>query len=283
MLTYQCELCKFTSLHKGQYRKHLQTKKHKNNLLIKQENVKYDETPHLCQFCSKQFSSHQSKKRHEEIACKCNPNSVRVKKRDITSNVDGEHIDTNHTNSLSIEPSIHLNNKTNMNNTISNQLVLLSPTTQNTSTPCFMKNKMDTPMTDSSHNHLSFNGDVITNTTTITINGIEIDKNPLKIPELKQILINAFSHPYFKDNIQFVPFEFLEDIDFLNNFNKVHKYNFEPSDLPQLKRDLHWIQRQNNKIQIAKLAKLQGDNLSKQTPRVINKNIVLDNTGHDEN
>ena len=44
--------------------------------------------------------------------------------------------------------------------------------------------------------------------TNISINGQLIEGDPMKKPEIKNILIISFSHPYFKNNINFVPLTF---------------------------------------------------------------------------
>ena len=63
--------------------------------------------------------------------------------------------------------------------------------------------------------------------TNISINGQLIEGDPMKKPEIKNILISSFSHPYFKNNINFVPLTFFNDDEFLFWFNHNHKLNIQ--------------------------------------------------------
>lgn len=67
------------------------------------------------------------------------------------------------------------------------------------------------------------NGDTIT--TNITINGVLININELNKPYLKYTLINAFSHPFFKENMNYIPKIFLEDSEFMYYFKLNHNLN----------------------------------------------------------
>ena len=86
MKPYFCSICMFTTKLKGNYKQHLNTKKHDNNL------KKYDEKNHImvmtqndpkmtrknlarkfsCDFCNSKFTTHAHKRRHELHRCKEN-------------------------------------------------------------------------------------------------------------------------------------------------------------------------------------------------------------------
>lgn len=67
--------------------------------------------------------------------------------------------------------------------------------------------------------------------TNISINGRVVKGDPMKNPVIKNILINSFSHPYFKNNIKVIPVIFFNDAEFLFYFNNNHNVNIQKSDL----------------------------------------------------
>jgi hypothetical protein len=106
MTFYTCELCNYTTKLKGDYNRHLKTKKHDNN--VKQKEIlekeltlmttndhkmttndhKMTTNDHkisenlpkkldfICDYCNKKFSTHPHKRRHELHYCKDNPNLI---------------------------------------------------------------------------------------------------------------------------------------------------------------------------------------------------------------
>lgn len=107
------------------------------------------------------------------------------------------------------------------------------------------------------------------NNTKVTINGEDVGENPMSIPSIKNALINAFGHPFFSDNLHFVPIDFFKDDDFRLYFNYKHNMNIEPEDLPQLQYTMNLIQRQKN-------AEMMKYNNSNNSINNSNHNYVLD-------
>ena len=106
MTFYTCELCNYTTKLKGDYNRHLKTKKHGNNVkhneilekeltLMTTNDHKMTTNDHkmttndhkisenlpkkldfICDYCNKKFSTHPHKRRHELHYCKDNPNLI---------------------------------------------------------------------------------------------------------------------------------------------------------------------------------------------------------------
>ena len=82
MPLYICELCNFNSKLKGDYNRHLKTKKHRNNCVSTNENSKdlmgmsqkEPQKTHNCDYCNESFSTIANKRRHELHRCKNNSN-----------------------------------------------------------------------------------------------------------------------------------------------------------------------------------------------------------------
>lgn len=91
------------------------------------------------------------------------------------------------------------------------------------------------------------NSSNVNTNTRVTINGVDVGDDPMSIPHIKGALMNAFANPFFKENMHYVPIKFFEDDDFRLYFNYKHKMNIELEDLPQLKKDMQWIQQQQQK------------------------------------
>ena len=86
MVFYECELCNFSTILKGNYKQHLNSKKHFNNtenslssmVKTQKDPKKTQKDPKktqkdpvfLCDFCESKFSSYAHKRRHEIHRCK---------------------------------------------------------------------------------------------------------------------------------------------------------------------------------------------------------------------
>ena len=82
MVIYKCLICNFSSKLKTDYKRHLNTKKHKNNVIA--EGIKSQKEPeksqkepvkkkHICPHCGELFSTFSHKRRHELHRCKMSP------------------------------------------------------------------------------------------------------------------------------------------------------------------------------------------------------------------
>ena len=89
MIVYKCLICNFSSTLKSNYKRHLNTKKHKNNVIA--EGIKTQKDPektqkdpektqkdpvkkkHMCLHCGELFSTFSHKRRHELHRCKMSP------------------------------------------------------------------------------------------------------------------------------------------------------------------------------------------------------------------
>ena len=102
MPLYKCVLCNFSSKLKTDYKRHLETKKHKNNVIS--EGIKTHKDPEktqkdpektqkdpvkkkfICLHCNEKFSSFAHKRRHELHRCDFSPYVVekrRIKKEEM--------------------------------------------------------------------------------------------------------------------------------------------------------------------------------------------------------
>ena len=76
MSNYICNYCNYHTTHKGNYQKHFQTKRHKNNLLNFSQNAAIGEIilekKHECKYCDKQFKHQSSLSKHIKYSCKQN-------------------------------------------------------------------------------------------------------------------------------------------------------------------------------------------------------------------
>ena len=61
-MEYVCKGCDYTTTYHANYKKHLETKKHK--ALV--------DAPHVCKYCDKEFKFRQSMYRHIKYTCKKN-------------------------------------------------------------------------------------------------------------------------------------------------------------------------------------------------------------------
>ena len=69
-MEYNCKYCNYTSLLKGNYKKHLNTSKHILNVKKYNMNVEpTDNNKFICNLCDKEFASNFSLKRHKEKYC----------------------------------------------------------------------------------------------------------------------------------------------------------------------------------------------------------------------
>ena len=149
MVLYKCECCSFSSKYKGDYKRHLKTKKHlyqvEHSLIdmvksqkepekSQKEPEKSQKEPeksqqkadkYYCEFCFELFSTFANKRRHELHRCKHNTNITKIlneknkqikklektvdKLIDKAGNTTINHIQTNQTNQLN-QQNIKLNN-----------------------------------------------------------------------------------------------------------------------------------------------------------------------------
>ena len=142
MVLYNCECCSFSSKYKGDYKRHLKTKKHlyqvEHNVISmvksQKEPEKSQKEPeksqqkadkYYCEFCFELFSTFANKRRHELHRCKHNTNITKIlneknkqikklektvdKLIDKAGNTTINHIQTNQTNQLN-QQNIKLNN-----------------------------------------------------------------------------------------------------------------------------------------------------------------------------
>jgi hypothetical protein len=91
MATYNCSFCDYSTIHKGDFNKHLKTKKHINNenecgketqklpkmntneQKVQKNEHKINTNEHNCKYCNKFFNTKPSKRRHELHYCKKKP------------------------------------------------------------------------------------------------------------------------------------------------------------------------------------------------------------------
>ena len=94
MVLYKCECCCFSSKLKGDYKRHLNTKKHLTNnhkslqLMVMSTNERKmttnehkmttNEHKFSCEFCGELFATHANKRRHELHYCKENGSSKKI-------------------------------------------------------------------------------------------------------------------------------------------------------------------------------------------------------------
>jgi len=101
MVLYKCECCKFSSKLKGDYKRHLNTKKHltinhkslqlmvmttndhkmttnDHKMTTNDHKMTTNEHKFSCEFCSELFSTHAHKRRHELHYCKENGSSKKI-------------------------------------------------------------------------------------------------------------------------------------------------------------------------------------------------------------
>jgi len=78
MAEHYCQCCKYTTTVKSNFKKHLNSMKHKNNTKIhknrqisQQKSTIFD-TFHKCKYCEKEFTTKQSMYRHIKYTCKNN-------------------------------------------------------------------------------------------------------------------------------------------------------------------------------------------------------------------
>ena len=192
MPLYNCECCNYSTKIKSHFNRHLLTKKHKNNLeKIKKQKKEKNNLSNIkkrtCEFCGKIMSTPYSLKRHIEKSCKKVKkynSEILNKKNIIKENTEENNIQNTSLNENNIQQFMANND--------------------------FMKNSFQ-----------NINGDTVT--TNITINGVLLDEDKLHTPELKYTLINAFSHPFFKTNLKYIPQNLLEDSEFMYFFKMNHK------------------------------------------------------------
>ena len=224
MTGYHCILCNFKTKIKSHYERHMNTKKHQNNVEKEKEKKKEQKKEDCtCHFCGKCLSSKQSLKRHIEKSCIKNKNSEKSKKHKaelekIKESKIYKYID-----------DIHNNDKHHKNfyNDLSDIKKEDNPP-QNKNDPFhnFMDNFKNPNNTNTNTK--------VTHNTRVTINGIDIGDNPLQKPGIKKALIAAFKHPFFKNNLNYVPINFFEDDDFRENFNNFHELTIENPKVKQL-------------------------------------------------
>ena len=84
MVLYNCECCKFSSKFKGDYKRHLKTKKHIVNedksviSMVMNTNEHANKDKYYCEFCFELFNTKPSKRRHELHYCKHNTNITKI-------------------------------------------------------------------------------------------------------------------------------------------------------------------------------------------------------------
>ena len=262
MTGYHCILCDFHTKIKSHYDRHLNTKKHQNNVEEEKEKKKNEIKEKIkesctCEFCGKCLSSKQSLKRHVEKACIKNKNSVKSKK----FKAELEKMNNMHKNCLNnkkkeenkhdkkkyyedidissedsdaeYKPNMNNNNNHNTHNfyndlSDSDEEELNNMNQQNKNDPFhnFMDNFKNPNNTNTNTK--------VTHNTRVTINGIDVGDNPLQKPGIKKALIAAFKHPFFKNNLNYVPVNFFEDDDFRENFNEFHELSIENPKVNQL-------------------------------------------------
>ena len=91
MVLYKCEICFFVSKLKSNYHRHLETKKHLNNVQYhntcdkKEKSIKMTPTDslvtpvkkkHICKFCERQYSKNSNLHRHMKICNTKEKNTV---------------------------------------------------------------------------------------------------------------------------------------------------------------------------------------------------------------
>ena len=230
MTGYHCILCNFHTKIKSHYERHTNTKKHQNNVEKEKEKKKEKlKEECICKFCNKYLSSKQSLKRHIEKSCIKNKNSEKSKKHKAEIEKIKESkiykyihdIDTNKVTNQDIGDKYKSNNNLNDIDEGDNP-----PQNKNDPFHNFMNNFKDP-------NNINTNTKV-THNTRVTINGIDIGDNPLQKPGIKKALIAAFKHPFFKNNLNYVPINFFEDDDFRENFNDFHELSIENPKVKQL-------------------------------------------------
>ena len=75
MVLYICECCNFKAKHKGNYEKHLETKKHQKStisqhLVNNKSTLVNKKSTFLCKYCEKSFTTKQAMYRHIKYTCK---------------------------------------------------------------------------------------------------------------------------------------------------------------------------------------------------------------------
>lgn len=238
MPEYKCECCNYITKIRSQFERHKLTKKHAKNMELAQKKYKQQKdletkNKRTCLHCNKVFSSISSVKRHIENSCRKNKQSEFSKKyrrqkyrkkqeylNSITNKMNMDNIILDYSsseNDSDNEDSYKLNiNKVAQhileNENLSNKLSII--------------NKLNYINTDLSLENETNIVNTVVNTN-ISINGQLIEGDPMKKPEIKNILISSFSHPYFKNNINFVPLTFFNDDEFLFWFNHNHNLNIQ--------------------------------------------------------
>jgi len=73
---YYCEYCDLYTSKKTDYKRHLETTKHKNNVSTTNDNQK-TEKKHICDICEKEYNDRAGLWRHKK---KCNENKIVIEK-----------------------------------------------------------------------------------------------------------------------------------------------------------------------------------------------------------
>ena len=233
MPEYRCECCDYVTRIRSQYERHKLTKKHTINTTMATK--KYKNTLDLstqykrtCQHCNKIFSSISCVKRHVEKSCKKNKESEFSRKYRRQKYKKKQELLNSITSQININDIAldYLSSDYDSDNDESNQSNL-NKVTQN----ILENEKIENKLSVLNKLHQLENHDTkIVNTvinTNISINGQLIEGDPMKKPEIKNILISSFSHPYFKNNINIVPLSFFNDDEFLFWFNHYHNLQLQ--------------------------------------------------------
>ena len=137
MVLYTCDCCNFTTILKGNYKQHLNTKKHFNNIenslqpmVMTTNDHKMTTNDHTfkCDFCDLYFSTHPHKRRHEIHYCKENPSTMKYK----IHKLEKEKKKLEKKIEKMMDKMCTINNTTNNNNNTNNIIVVNNYGKENT-------------------------------------------------------------------------------------------------------------------------------------------------------
>jgi hypothetical protein len=138
-MSFECKCCKYKTIYKTNFDKHLLTKKHKTNSAI------VDDKPFTCKYCSQKYKYKQSLSKHVKYSCTKNKDedlkelvrllNNKLENQDKELKDQSKQIENKDKQIEKLKGKLEINNSFNTNTTINNiqNITLLSYTETDTS------------------------------------------------------------------------------------------------------------------------------------------------------